>query len=169
MVLVSTPLDPEDQRTKDRLPFITSVLLQLRTRRAPVLPHPGPTSGQAEQTASGGKSGAIRAAIFGANDGLLSNLSLIMGVNGAGVSNRTLVLAGVAGLLAGAFSMSAGEFVSMRVQREVFERLIHLEAHEIGSDPEGEQRELALLYERKGVSAELAARIAEELMRDPKL
>src|SRR5581483_11522077 len=79
------------------------------------------------------------------------------------------VLAGVAGLLAGAFSMAAGEYVSMRVQREVFERLIHLEAHEIGSDVDAERRELALLYERKGISPELAGRIAEEVMRDPEM
>ena len=72
------------------------------------------------------------AAIFGANDGLMSNLSLIMGVAGAGAGNDVVILAGVAGLLAGAFSMAAGEYISMRVQREVFERLIHLEAHEIG-------------------------------------
>jgi vacuolar iron transporter family protein len=145
--------------------------MRLRTRRAPILPHPGPASdpSQAETRAAGGKSGALRAAIFGANDGLLSNLSLIMGVAGAGVSNKTLILAGVAGLLAGASSMSAGEYVSMRVQREVFERLIHLEAHEIGSDPDAERTELALLYERKGLSPDLAARLAEELMRDPQL
>ncbi len=128
------------------------------------MPHAGPTDG--EQRA-GGKSGALRAAIFGANDGLVSNLSLIMGVAGAGVENTVVVLAGVAGLLAGAFSMAAGEYVSMRVQREAFERLIHLEAHEIGSDPDVEREELAQIYEGKGISPELAARVAEELMRDP--
>ena len=63
-----------------------------------------------------------------------------------------VVVAGVAGLLAGAFSMAAGEYISVRVQREVFERLIHLEAHEIGIDPETERRELAEIYVRKGVS-----------------
>jgi len=72
-------------------------------------------------------------------------------------------------LLAGAFSMAAGEYISVRVQREVFERLIHLEAHEIGSDAEAEQKELALIYERKGISRDLAERLAEELMRDPEL
>ncbi len=65
--------------------------------------------------------------------------------------------------------MSAGEYISMRVQREVFERLIHLEAHEIGSDPEAERAELASLYERKGISPDLAGRLADELMRDPKV
>src|SRR4029453_14483959 len=84
-----------------------------------------------------GKSGALRAAIFGVNDGLVSNLSLIFGVSGAGVDNSVGIVAGVAGLLAGAFSMAAGEYISVRVQREVYERLIHLEAHEIGSGPRG--------------------------------
>lgn len=168
---MSERLSPEDRRTKERLPGITSTLLRLRARRAPITPHPGPTAGPAktEQRAAGGRSGALRAAIFGANDGLVSNVSLIMGVAGAGQPGKVIVLAGVAGLLAGAFSMAAGEYISVRVQREVFERLIHLEAHEIGSDPEAERAELTLLYERKGLSPDLAARLADELMRDPEV
>jgi VIT1/CCC1 family predicted Fe2+/Mn2+ transporter len=136
----------------------------MRGRRWRIVPHPGPVPGEQRR---GGKSGALRAAIFGVNDGLVSNLSLIFGVAGAGVDPEVVVLAGVAGLLAGAFSMAAGEYISVRVQREVFERLIHLEAHEIGSDPEAERAELAELYARKGLSEELAGRLAEELMRDP--
>jgi VIT1/CCC1 family predicted Fe2+/Mn2+ transporter len=136
----------------------------LRRRRAPVVPHPGPTQG--EQTPAG-RSGALRAAIFGVNDGLVSNLSLIFGVAGAGVDNEVVILAGVAGLLAGAFSMAAGEYISVRVQREVFERLIHLEAHEIGTEPQEERDELADIYERKGLSRDLAGRVADELMKDP--
>jgi len=157
-------LSPEDRRTKDRVPLLSSIMRRLRVRRAPMVPHVGPTGGEPKV---GGKSGALRAAIFGANDGLVSNLSLIMGVAGAGVENKVVVLAGVAGLLAGAFSMAAGEYISVRVQREVFERLIHLEAHEIGSDPDLERQELAELYVRKGISEDLAERLAEELMRDP--
>ena len=148
------------------MPLLTSTVRRLRTRRGPILPHEGPTGGEQR---TGGRSGALRAAIFGANDGLVSNLSLIMGFAGAGVDNTVVILAGVAGLLAGAFSMAAGEYISMRVQREVFERLIHLEAHEIGSDPEVERNELADLYARKGISSELAGRLADELMRDPKV
>jgi VIT1/CCC1 family predicted Fe2+/Mn2+ transporter len=163
---MSSGLSPEDLRTKAHVTLLSSIVRRMRGRRWTIVPHPGPIS--AEQR-SGGKSGALRAAIFGANDGLVSNLSLIMGVTGAGVSNKVIVLAGVAGLLAGAFSMAAGEYISMRVQREVFERLIHLEAHEIGSDAEAERRELVLLYERKGISADLAERLAEELMRDPQV
>lgn len=140
---------------------------RLRERRGPILPHPGPVGG--EQVPGLSKSGALRAAIFGVNDGLVSNVSLIMGVAGAGVSNRFILLAGVAGLLAGAFSMGAGEYVSMRVQREVFERLLHLEAHELAEMPEEERRELAEIYRRKGLSPELADRIALELMRDPRV
>jgi VIT1/CCC1 family predicted Fe2+/Mn2+ transporter len=115
----------------------------------------------------GGKSGALRAAIFGVNDGLVSNLSLIMGVTGASASNRFILLAGVAGLLAGAFSMAAGEYVSMRVQRELFERLLHLEAHELATDPDEEHRELREIYEEKGFPPDLAEQAARVIMQDP--
>ena len=130
-------------------------------------PHPGPVEG--EQDASSSKSGALRAAIFGMNDGLVSNLSLIFGVAGSGVDGEVVVIAGFAGLLAGAFSMGAGEYVSMKVQREVFEQLIHKEAHEIATQPEEERRELAQIYERKGIDPETAERIAAELMKDPEV
>jgi VIT1/CCC1 family predicted Fe2+/Mn2+ transporter len=131
-----------------------------------VLPHPGSVGGEQQPQ---GKSGALRAAIFGVNDGLVSNLSLIMGVTGARVSNHLVLLAGVAGLLAGAFSMAAGEYISMRVQREVFERLIHLEAHELATQPDDEREELAAIYRSKGVPAELATEVATALMRDPQV
>ncbi|HEX6230786.1 MAG TPA: VIT1/CCC1 transporter family protein [Actinomycetota bacterium] len=146
--------------------LLAAIVRRVRGRRWRIVPHPGPVAG--EQRA-GGKSGALRAAIFGVNDGLVSNVSLIFGVAGAGVDREVIVLAGVAGLLAGAFSMAAGEYISVRVQREVFERLIHLEAHEIGSDPDAEREELRDLYVRKGLSSELARRLAEELMRDPEV
>jgi VIT1/CCC1 family predicted Fe2+/Mn2+ transporter len=138
---------------------------RLRPRAHPILPHEGIVVG--EQTGMGGKSGALRAAVFGLNDGLVSNLSLIFGFAGAGVDNSVVILAGVAGLLAGAFSMGAGEYVSMKVQRELFERLIHLEAHEIGTDPELERRELAEIYRARGVPPDLAESVSEALMRDP--
>jgi vacuolar iron transporter family protein len=116
-----------------------------------------------------GKSGALRAAIFGLNDGLVSNLSLIMGVAGASVQNRFVILAGVAGLLAGAFSMAAGEYVSMKVQRELFERLLHLEAHELADKPEEEHRELRQIYERRGYPPDLASTVTDLVMKDPKM
>lgn len=133
-------------------------------------PHPGPVPPGGEPTpVAGGKSGALRAAIFGINDGLVSNLSLIMGVSGAGVDREVILLAGVAGLLAGAFSMAAGEYASMRVQREVFERLIHWEAHELATDPEGETKELAGILEGRGIPASLARQTSEAVMENPQV
>jgi vacuolar iron transporter family protein len=131
-------------------------------------PHPGPLE-DADARRPGAKSGALRAGIFGVNDGLLSNLSLIMGFAGASVSNHVILLAGVAGLLAGAFSMGAGEYVSMRVQRELFERLLHIEAHELATIPEEEIQELAAIYERKGFPKDLAERAARVVMEDPEV
>jgi vacuolar iron transporter family protein len=131
-------------------------------------PHVGPLPHEGEiKGIVGGKSGALRAAIFGVQDGLVSNLALIMGVAGAGVSSRLVLVTGVAGLLAGALSMAAGEYVSMRTQRELFERLIHLEAHELGTDPEGETEELSELLAGRGIPDDLARQAAEALMRDP--
>jgi VIT1/CCC1 family predicted Fe2+/Mn2+ transporter len=154
-----------EERARDRR--LRTAADHLRGRRWRIVPHPGPVTEQSPAT--GGRSGALRAGIFGLNDGLVSNLSLIFGVAGAGVSNHIVIVAGVAGLLAGAFSMGAGEYVSMRVQREVFERLIHLEAHELGTQPEEERRELTDIYVSKGLSRRLAERIAEEVHRDPQL
>ena len=130
-----------------------------------MLPHPG--SIDEEQSANTGKSGKLRAAIFGINDGLVSNVALIMGFAGAQQDRGVILLAGVSGLLAGAFSMGAGEYISMKVQREVLERMLHLEAHELDAEPEEERDELAEIYVRKGLSPELANEVATELMRDP--
>lgn len=134
----------------------------------PIHPHPGPT-GSELPFGAGGKSGSLRAAIFGVNDGLVSNLSLIMGVAGAAAESRFVVVAGVAGLLAGAFSMAAGEYVSMKVQRELFERLLHLEAHEIATEPEEEHEELMKIYQERGFPPELARQVTEVVMQDPKV
>jgi VIT1/CCC1 family predicted Fe2+/Mn2+ transporter len=130
-------------------------------------PHPGPTSRADEALGISGKSGALRAGIFGVNDGLVSNLSLIMGVTGAAESNHIILLAGVAGLLAGAFSMGAGEYVSMRVQRELFERLLHIEAHELASEPQDEHEELRAIYEERGFPPDLAKQVTEVVMQNP--
>ena len=115
----------------------------------------------------GGRSGTLRAAVFGANDGLVSNLSLVMGVAGAVADNHFIVLAGVAGLLAGAFSMAAGEYISMQSQREMFENQIAIEREEMRVMPDVEQEELAQIYRAKGLSDDDAAKIAERLMADP--
>ena len=141
----------------------------LRSREETIRPHRGPVAEKGDGTVAGGRSGALRAAIFGVNDGLVSNLSLIMGFTGAAVDNTIIVLAGVAGLLAGAFSMAAGEYISMRSQREVFERLIHLEAHELATEPEEERDELIEIYRNKGVPADIAEQLVDVLHRDPDL
>ena len=115
----------------------------------------------------GGRSGTMRAAVFGASDGLVSNLSLVMGVAGATTDNHFIVLAGVAGLLAGAFSMAAGEYISMQSQRELFEHQIAIEREEMRVMPDVEAGELAAIYRRKGVPRADAERIANHLMADP--
>jgi VIT1/CCC1 family predicted Fe2+/Mn2+ transporter len=114
---------------------------------------------------SGG--GNLRAAVFGVNDGLVSNASLIMGMAGAAAEAQTLLLAGVAGLLAGAFSMAAGEYVSVRSQREVFEYQIGLERAELAEYPDAEAEELATIYQAKGLARDEAERIARALIADP--
>src|SRR3712207_4603065 len=102
------------------------------------------------------KSGALRAGIFGINDGLVSNTSLVMGFAAAASPPTTVLLAGLAGLLAGAFSMGGGEYISMANQREAYERELDFEREEIEFHPEDEQRELQLIYEAKGVDAQTA-------------
>jgi len=125
--------------------------------------------GHTETRPLGGKSGVLRAAIFGANDGLVSNLSLIMGVAGATTNRSVVLLAGIAGLLAGAFSMGAGEFISMRVQRDVFENLIEFERQELAAMPEEELHELIQIYKRRGIPDDLARATAEVIHKDPAL
>lgn len=110
--------------------------------------------------------GQLRAAIFGVSDGLLSNLSLVIGVAGADPDGSFIVLAGVAGLLAGAFSMGAGEFVSVTSQRELFERQIALEKEELEADPEQERRELALIYRAKGLGVAEAEELSTRIISD---
>jgi VIT1/CCC1 family predicted Fe2+/Mn2+ transporter len=114
-----------------------------------------------------GQTGTLRATIFGVNDGLVSNLALVMGVAGAAPDPHIILLAGIAGLLAGAFSMAAGEWISMQSQRELFERQIALERAELAAIPEEEEIELAMIYRRKGFSEDESAAIARRLMSDP--
>jgi VIT1/CCC1 family predicted Fe2+/Mn2+ transporter/rubrerythrin len=116
-----------------------------------------------------GRSGTLRAVIFGVSDGLVSNLALVMGVAGASQGQGSFVLlAGVAGLLAGSFSMAAGEYISMQSQRELFERQIALERAELEAMPEEEQAELATVYRAKGFTAAEAETIAARMFKDPK-
>ena len=111
--------------------------------------------------------GNLRAAVFGINDGLLSNASLILGVAGTGASVHTLLASGIAGLLAGALAMAAGEYVSMRSQRDMFEYQIGLEREELAEYPEEEAEELALIYTARGMDPDQARRITGELVKDP--
>jgi len=108
------------------------------------------------------KDNAPRAAVLGAGDGLITNVSLILGVAGASTNASTVRLAGVAGLLAGAFSMAAGELVSIRAQHELLQRELQVEREELAEEPEAERRELAAMYRARGVpavDAETVARI----------
>jgi VIT1/CCC1 family predicted Fe2+/Mn2+ transporter len=163
-----TELSPIDARTKAQLPELQRARKGLRRRApGPLLPHEGPVD--SEQAPSAGKSGTLRAAIFGVNDGLVSNAALIMGFAGADQPRGVILLAGISGLLAGAFSMAVGEYISMRVQRELLERLLHLEAHELGVDPDGEREELAELYVNKGLDRGLAEQVATQLSLDPEV
>ena len=109
------------------------------------------------------RSNWLRAAVLGANDGILSTSSLIIGVAASGASRSAIVTAGVAGLVAGALSMAAGEYVSVSSQRDTEEADMRLEERELRSDPEGELRELALIYERRGLTPQLAAEVARGL------
>ena len=117
-----------------------------------------------------GSSGSLRAAVLGVNDGLVSNFSLVMGVaGGTGNDPHFVLLAGVAGLLAGAFSMAAGEYVSMRSQREVYEHEIRKEEVELREWPDEEKKELMFIYQAKGLSEQESDIVAERLMTDPQV
>lgn len=111
--------------------------------------------------------GNLRAAVFGVNDGLVSNTSLIMGVAGAAPEPGIVLLSGIAGLLAGAFSMAAGEYISMRSQREMYEYQIGLEREELAEYPEEEAEELALIYAARGMDLKEARRMTAQLIQTP--
>ena len=130
--------------------------------------HPMPTSveeiGRRHKTYG---SGTLRAGVFGVNDGLVSNTCLVMGVAGAGTSASVILLTGVAGLLAGAFSMGAGEFISMLSQKEMFEHQIAQEKDELERYPEEEAEELALIYAARGIPLKEARHLASHLVANP--
>ena len=130
--------------------------------------HPWPTSvddiGRQHKNYT---SGTLRAGVFGVNDGLVSNTCLVMGVAGAGVGPSELLMTGIAGLLAGASSMGAGEFISMLSQREMFEHQIAQEKYELERYPDQEAEELALIYEARGIPFGEARGIARRLIANP--
>jgi VIT1/CCC1 family predicted Fe2+/Mn2+ transporter len=130
--------------------------------------HPWPTSaeevGRRHKTHGGG---TLRAGVFGVNDGLVSNTCLVMGVAGAEAESSVLILTGVAGLLAGAFSMAAGEFISMLSQKEMFEHQISQEKDELERYPAEEAEELALIYAARGIPIKEARAVAKKLIANP--
>lgn len=113
--------------------------------------------------------GGFRAGLFGLNDGLVTNASLLLGFSGANPGHNVVRLAGLAGLVAGAFSMGTGEYLSMSAQKEVFEYEIEVERKALADNPLEETRELQAIFERQGVEPDLAKRLSEDVMRDPEL
>ena len=111
--------------------------------------------------------GGYRAAVFGVSDGLVSNVALILGVAGASSGQELVRIAGLAGLIAGAVSMAAGEYISMQAQRELLERELEMERREHVRNPEHEVEELAEIYESRGMDAETAREMATNIMDDP--
>ena len=113
-----------------------------------------------------GGGNALRAAVLGANDGLLSVLSLVMGVAGANMTSHQVLITGLAGMLAGSGSMALGEWLSVQSSRELYEQQIKIEAEEIETNPDEEQEELALIYQSKGLPEERARELAAHMMAD---
>lgn len=109
---------------------------------------------------------AIRAAVLGGNDGLVSNFSLVMGIAGATDGQQGVLLAGLAGLLAGALSMALGEWISVKSSQELYENQMQLEMEELETNPQGELKELALIYRAKGIDDAQAQKMAEDIMKN---
>ncbi len=153
---------------------VRAILAAMKVRGLSIYTHAMP--GHAMPTSVGdvgkrhrgaGTGGNLRAAVFGVNDGLVSNCSLILGVAGAAADSSVILLTGIAGLLAGAFSMASGEYVSVRSQREMFEHQIALEKEELEAYPEEEAQELALVYAARGLPQDEAIAVARKLIADP--
>jgi len=145
-----------DQATDRRAP-------RLRTR-AVSRPRRGEAHGHQHRDVSGGW---LRPAVFGAMDGLVTNVSLIAGVSGGNASKSAIVLTGLAGLAAGAFSMATGEYVSVSSQNELVQAEVTKERYELEHNPDAEARELAAVFRHRGVDADLAERVARQVGRKP--
>jgi VIT1/CCC1 family predicted Fe2+/Mn2+ transporter len=127
----------------------------------------GSTVARFEGRHRGAGGNALRAGVLGANDGLVSVFSLVMGVAGAGVGSRGIILTGIAGLLAGALSMALGEWLSVQSSRELYANQLEIEKRELDQIPEEETEELALIYQAKGIAPETARAMAQRLLTDP--
>lgn len=156
-------------RPRTLRPILSAMKVRGMSLYTSPLPHRMPVNveeiGRRHQGSGAGNT--LRAAVFGVNDGLVSNAALILGVAGATAENGVILLTGSAGLLAGALSMAAGEYVSVRSQREMFEYQIGLEREELEQYPEEEAAELALIYAAKGIPKDEAESLARRLFRDP--
>jgi vacuolar iron transporter family protein len=141
--------------------------MSVYTHAEPGHPLPDPGTGMERRHRGLASGGNLRAAVFGVNDGLVSNAGLILGVAGASSNPAVILLSGVAGLLAGAFSMASGEYVSVRSQREMYEYQIALERDELREYPDEEAKELALIYAARGIPAEEAKQLADSMIADP--
>ena len=115
------------------------------------------------------RGGGARAAVFGLSDGLVTNVSLILGIAGAHPTGGIVRLAGIAGLVAGAFSMAAGEYVSMQAQRELFQRELDVERRALKDSPAAEGAELVEIYKKRGIDPSVARDLVDEVMQDPEL
>ncbi len=154
---------------------LRAVLAAMKLRGLSVYSAPPGVAGHAMPTSlaqvgvrhRSGLGGSLRAAVFGANDGLVSNASLVLGVAGAGVGSGYVLTTGLAGLLAGALSMAAGEYVSVRSQREMYEYQIALEREELAEYPQEEAEELALIYHARGVDLPQARELSRSLLAHP--
>jgi hypothetical protein len=154
---------------------LRSVLAAMKLRGLSIYSAPMSITGHAMPTAlsdvgmrhRGGLGSNLRASVFGVSDGLVSNASLVLGVAGAGASSGYVLLTGAAGVLAGALSMAAGEYVSVRSQREMYEYQIALEREEVAEYPEEEAEELALIYRARGVELEQAREVSRALLANP--
>ncbi|MGH8211458.1 MAG: VIT1/CCC1 transporter family protein [Steroidobacteraceae bacterium] len=154
---------------------LRSVLAAMKLRGLSIYSAPLSVAGHAMPTSlsdvgarhRGGLGSNLRASVFGVSDGLVSNASLVLGVAGAGAASGYVLLTGTAGMLAGALSMAAGEYVSVRSQREMYEYQIALEREEIAEYPHEEAEELALIYQARGVELEQAREVSQALLAHP--
>jgi VIT1/CCC1 family predicted Fe2+/Mn2+ transporter len=151
---------PQDEREHARI---------VRAAAAPAGGLSGASLARLEGRHRGGGGNALRASVLGANDGLVSNLSLVMGVAGAAVDGRTILLTGLAGLVAGACSMAMGEWLSVNSARELGRKQIATEAAELEQSPEDEKEELVLIYRSKGLEEPVARTLADELFTSRKV
>jgi vacuolar iron transporter family protein len=173
VVPIISNMEARDEAGYMRQPEAAGLPAEERAHSRTLLAMEGKTSSQdsiagAERWHTTATGGALRAAVFGINDGLLSNFSLVMGFAGAEAQPEYIILAGIAGLLAGSFSMAAGEYVSVRAQREVFEQQIAIEKEELEVSPREEEEELSLIYQAKGIPEREASHLAKRIIQNPK-